>query len=59
MRELERQPQRSRRWFRGRRATLARHAMRAIGRWSRFDVIAADVQASARLHDFAFVASSL
>jgi hypothetical protein len=45
--------------FRGRRATLARPLLRAIGRWSRFDAIAGHLAANGHLRDFDFVRSSL
>ena len=44
-------------WFRGRRATLARPLLRAIGRWSKFDAIAAHLAANGHLRDFDFVRS--
>lgn len=46
-------------WFRGRRATLARPLLRAIGRWSKFDAIAGHLEANGHLRDFDFVRSSL
>lgn len=46
-------------WFRGRRATLARPVLRAIGRWSKFDAIAAFLEASGHLRDFEFVRAAL
>ncbi|HEY0662124.1 MAG TPA: lysophospholipid acyltransferase family protein [Lysobacter sp.] len=46
-------------WFRGRRATLARPLLRAIGRWSRFDALEAHVEANGHLRDFDFVRASL
>lgn len=60
MRRFEQQlQQRFPTWFRGRRATLAKPLLRAIGRWSRFDAIAAHLEANRHLHDFDFVRSSL
>jgi putative hemolysin len=46
-------------WFRGRRATVAKPLLRALGRWSRFDAIAAHLEAHGHLRDFDFVRSSL
>jgi putative hemolysin len=46
-------------WFRGRRATLAKPLLRAIGRWSKFDAISGHLEASGHLRDFEFVRSSL
>jgi putative hemolysin len=46
-------------WFRGRRATLARPLLRAIGRWSKFDALEAHVEANGHLRDFDFVRASL
>jgi putative hemolysin len=46
-------------WFRGRRATLARPLLRAIGRWSKFDAISGHLEANGHLRDFEFVRSSL
>ncbi len=46
-------------WFRGRRATLARPLLRAIGRWSKFDAIAGHLEASGHLRDFDFVQATL
>ena len=46
-------------WFRGRRATLAKPLLRAIGRWSKFDLIAGFLQASGHLRDFEFVRGTL
>lgn len=46
-------------WFRGRRAVLAKPLLRAIGRWSRFDLIAGFVGNSAHLRDFEFVRAAL
>jgi len=46
-------------WFRGRRATLAKPLIRAIGRWSKFDAISAHLEANGHLRDFEFVRSSL
>ena len=46
-------------WFRGRRATVAKPLLRAIGRWSKFDAIAGHLQANGHLRDFDFVRSSL
>lgn len=46
-------------WFRGRRATLAKPLLRAIGRWSKFDAIGGHLEANGHLRDFEFVRSSL
>jgi putative hemolysin len=46
-------------WFRGRRATLAKPLLRAIGRWSKFDAISGHLEANGHLRDFEFVRSSL
>jgi len=46
-------------WFRGRRATLARPLLRAIGRWSKFDAIAGFLESSGHLRDFEFVRGAL
>jgi putative hemolysin len=46
-------------WFRGRRATLARPLLRAIGRWSKFDAIAGHLEAAGHLRDFDFVQATL
>ena len=46
-------------WFRGRRATLAKPLLRAIGRWSKFDAISGHLEANGHLRDFEFVGSSL
>jgi putative hemolysin len=46
-------------WFRGRRATLAKPLLRALGRWSKFDAIAGHLEANGHLRDFDFVRSSL
>jgi putative hemolysin len=46
-------------WFRGRRAALARPLLRTIGRWSRFDEVAAFLQANGHLRDFDFVQAAL
>ncbi|HEV8694023.1 MAG TPA: lysophospholipid acyltransferase family protein [Lysobacter sp.] len=46
-------------WFRGRRATLARPLLRAIGRWSKFDAIAGHLEANGHLRDFDFVQATL
>ncbi|GAB3748121.1 bifunctional ornithine lipid synthase OlsF [Lysobacter olei] len=46
-------------WFRGRRATLARPLLRTIGRWSRFDEVAAFLQSNGHLRDFDFVQAAL
>jgi len=60
MRKFEQQlQQRFPHWFRGRRATLARPLLRAIGRWSKFDAIAGHLDAHGHLRDFDFVRSSL
>jgi putative hemolysin len=60
MQKLEQQlQQRFPHWFRGRRATLAKPLLRAIGRWSRFDAIAGHLAANGHLRDFDFVRSSL
>lgn len=45
-------------WFRGRRAQLAWPLLRGIGRWSRFDRIAAFLQSHGHLRGFAFVAAA-
>ena len=56
MRPIEQQlEQRFPRWFRGRRAVLARPVLRTLGRWSRLDEIAAFLADSGHLRDFAFV----
>jgi len=60
MQALEQQlQQRFPHWFRGRRATLARPLLRTIGRWSRFDEVAAFLQANGHLQDFDFVQAAL
>ncbi|WP_084087226.1 GNAT family N-acyltransferase [Aerolutibacter daejeonensis] len=60
MQALEQQlQQRFPHWFRGRRATLARPLLRTIGRWSRFDEVAAFLQANGHLRDFDFVQAAL
>ncbi|GAB3099453.1 bifunctional ornithine lipid synthase OlsF [Lysobacter terrae] len=60
MQKLEQQlQQRFPHWFRGRRATLARPLLRAIGRWSKFDAIAGFLATSGHLRDFEFVRSAL
>jgi putative hemolysin len=60
MRKFEQQlQQRFPHWFRGRRATLAKPLLRAIGRWSKFDAIAGHLEANGHLRDFDFVRSSL
>ncbi|GAB3361227.1 bifunctional ornithine lipid synthase OlsF [Lysobacter tyrosinilyticus] len=46
-------------WFRGRRATLAKPLLRAIGRWSKFDLIAGFLERSGHLRDFDFVRGAL
>jgi putative hemolysin len=46
-------------WFRGRRASIARPLLRAIGRWSKFDALQAHVEANGHLCDFDFVRASL
>lgn len=60
MRTFEQQlQQRFPHWFRGRRGTLARPLLRAIGRWSKFDAITGHLDAQGHLRDFEFVRSSL
>lgn len=60
MRKFEHQlQQRFPHWFRGRRATLAAPLLRAIGRWSKFDAIAAHLESCGHLRDFDFVRASL
>ena len=60
MQALEQQlQQRFPHWFRGRRAALARPLLRTIGRWSRFDEVAAFLEANRHLRDFDFVQAAL
>lgn len=60
MQKLQHQlQQRFPQWFRGRRATLAKPLLRAIGRWSKFDAIAGFLETSGHLRDFDFVRSAL
>jgi len=60
MQKFEQQlQQRFPQWFRGRRATLARPLLRAIGRWSKFDAITEHLYTQGHLRDFEFVRSSL
>jgi len=60
MQKFEQQlQQRFPQWFRGRRATLARPLLRAIGRWSKFDAIIEHLYTQGHLRDFEFVRSSL
>ncbi|UNK50841.1 lysophospholipid acyltransferase family protein [Lysobacter sp. S4-A87] len=46
-------------WFNGRRASIARPLLRTLGRWSRFDQIAAFLHANGHLRDFDFVRAGL
>jgi putative hemolysin len=60
MQALEQQlQQRFPHWFGGRRAQLARPLLRTLGRWSRFDDVAAFLQANRHLRDFDFVQAAL
>ena len=60
MRKFEQQLQeRFPRWFRGRRAAVAKPLLRAIGRWSKFDAIAGFLAACGHLRDFDFVRGAL
>lgn len=60
MRPLEtRLAERFPRWFRGRRAVLARPLLRGFGRWSRLDAIDAFLAESRGLRGFDFVSAAL
>ena len=47
------------RWFRGRRATIARPLLRGVGRWSRLESIEAFLAANREVRGFDFVAAAL
>lgn len=46
-------------WFHGRRSVITRPLLRAIGRWSRMDMIVAFLEANRHVRDFEFVALAM
>ena len=60
MLDLERRlAERLPRWFRGRRAPIARTVLRTLGRWSRIDEIDTFLRDNAGLRGLAFVRAAL